>query len=114
MLEELRKQVHAAILERLWALAIRTLTIEPYARAFLRGLLDKHYYRKHGERACYGQERGTGLAGRRLIPLPSLSLQCGEGCIQCRPFGCPNAPSSWNSGGVERTRREKDPSWRSE
>ncbi len=59
VLEELKKQVHAAILERLSALAIRTLTIEPYARAFLRGLLDKHHYRKHGERACYGQERGT-------------------------------------------------------
>ncbi len=50
---------NAAILEHLSALAIRTLTIEPYARPFPRELLDKHYYRKHGERAYYGQERGT-------------------------------------------------------
>ena len=56
---------NAAILEHLSALAIRTLTVEPYSRVFPRELLDKHYYRKHGEGAYYGQGEGGNVSPRR-------------------------------------------------
>ena len=45
----------AAVMEYLAELAIRTVTIEPYPKPFNRDLLDKHYYRKHGPGAYYGQ-----------------------------------------------------------
>ena len=46
---------NAVILEHLALLALRTLTIEPYPKMISRELLDKHYYRKHGPGAYYGQ-----------------------------------------------------------
>ena len=46
---------NAMILEHLAMLAIHTAAIEPYARTISRELMDKHYYRKHGPGAYYGQ-----------------------------------------------------------
>jgi len=48
---------NAVILEHLAALAIKTTAIEPYPKSISRELLDKHYYRKHGRGAYYGQNQ---------------------------------------------------------
>jgi L-ribulose-5-phosphate 4-epimerase len=49
---------HAAvILEELAAMAWQTLTINPSAVPISEALRDKHYYRKHGPGATYGQEK---------------------------------------------------------
>jgi L-ribulose-5-phosphate 4-epimerase len=49
---------HAAvILEELAAMAWQTVTINPSARPISEALRDKHYYRKHGPGATYGQEK---------------------------------------------------------
>jgi L-ribulose-5-phosphate 4-epimerase len=45
----------AVMLEHLARLAILTTTIEPYPKAISRTILDKHYHRKHGPGAYYGQ-----------------------------------------------------------
>jgi L-ribulose-5-phosphate 4-epimerase len=45
----------AVTLEEVAAMAIGTLAISPYQSAINQNLLDKHYLRKHGEDAYYGQ-----------------------------------------------------------
>lgn len=45
----------AVIVEELAAMAWQTLTINPTATPISRSLHDKHYFRKHGEKAYYGQ-----------------------------------------------------------
>jgi L-ribulose-5-phosphate 4-epimerase len=45
----------AVVLEFLCKLASETLRIAPATRAVPRVLLDKHYLRKHGAKAYYGQ-----------------------------------------------------------
>ena len=45
----------AVMVEHLALLALRTATIEPYPKPVSRELLDRHYYRKHGSNAYYGQ-----------------------------------------------------------
>jgi L-ribulose-5-phosphate 4-epimerase len=45
----------AAILEELAAMAWQTLAINPAAAPISEALRDKHYYRKHGPKAYYGQ-----------------------------------------------------------
>lgn len=46
---------NAVILEEVAEMATRTLAIHPQARPVSRKLLDKHYFRKHGAGATYGQ-----------------------------------------------------------
>jgi len=47
---------NAVILEHLAMLAAQTLQIEPYPKVFPKDLLDKHFLRKHGPDAYYGQD----------------------------------------------------------
>ena len=50
------KAVESAVtLEDVAAMAIGTLSISPYQSAISQNLLDKHYLRKHGNDAYYGQ-----------------------------------------------------------
>jgi L-ribulose-5-phosphate 4-epimerase len=46
----------AAILEELAAMAWQTVTIDPQAQPISEHLRDKHYFRKHGAKASYGQK----------------------------------------------------------
>lgn len=48
---------NAAILEAIARIAYFTMTINHEAQAVDRALHDKHYFRKHGQNAYYGQER---------------------------------------------------------
>ncbi|MBK8247605.1 MAG: L-ribulose-5-phosphate 4-epimerase AraD [Gemmatimonadetes bacterium] len=50
---------HAAYLEEVAQMACHTLALAPGARPIARHLLDKHYLRKHGARAYYGQRPRT-------------------------------------------------------
>ena len=43
------------VLEQIAAMALGTITIRPSQNAISRALLDKHYLRKHGKNAYYGQ-----------------------------------------------------------
>jgi L-ribulose-5-phosphate 4-epimerase len=45
----------AVIVEELAAMAMQTLAINPAAAPISEALLDKHYFRKHGPKAYYGQ-----------------------------------------------------------
>lgn len=49
---------NAVIIEELAEMATRTLVINPQAQPVCRKLLDKHYFRKHGATAYYGQSVG--------------------------------------------------------
>jgi L-ribulose-5-phosphate 4-epimerase len=51
--------VHAAVLERVAQMASETLLLSPRARPIGQPLLDKHFLRKHGPDAYYGQKKGT-------------------------------------------------------
>jgi L-ribulose-5-phosphate 4-epimerase len=46
---------NAAMLEYVAGLAIRTLAINPRSEELARELREKHFYRKHGAGAYYGQ-----------------------------------------------------------
>jgi L-ribulose-5-phosphate 4-epimerase len=46
---------HAVVLEYVARLAYRTLTLEAEAAGVSQALLDRHYFRKHGKHATYGQ-----------------------------------------------------------
>ena len=46
---------NAVVLEEVAKMALHTLTINPHAGAIPDTLLDKHYQRKHGKNASYGQ-----------------------------------------------------------
>jgi L-ribulose-5-phosphate 4-epimerase len=48
---------NAIALEAVAAMAIETLALDPAARPMARSLLDRHYQRKHGATAYYGQRR---------------------------------------------------------
>ena len=47
---------NAIVLESVARMATETLSINPDAREIDRALLDKHYFRKHGDSAYYGQD----------------------------------------------------------
>jgi L-ribulose-5-phosphate 4-epimerase len=47
----------AVVLEEIAALAVQTLTANPRARSISRQLHDKHFLRKHGTAAYYGQKK---------------------------------------------------------
>ena len=46
---------HAVVLEEVAKMAILTLTIDPAAQPAPQHVLDKHFMRKHGPHAYYGQ-----------------------------------------------------------
>ncbi|HPT28927.1 MAG TPA: class II aldolase/adducin family protein, partial [Bryobacteraceae bacterium] len=46
---------HAVVLEELARIAMETLAINPHAKPLPKAQLDKHYSRKHGKHATYGQ-----------------------------------------------------------
>jgi len=46
----------AVVLEHIAAMAIGTITINPGQKRISQALLDKHYLRKHGKNAYYGQK----------------------------------------------------------
>ena len=46
---------NAVVLEKLAGMAYRTLTLNPNAQNMSQEILDKHYLRKHGANAYYGQ-----------------------------------------------------------
>ena len=48
--------VAAAVLERIARMASETLRIEPNPRPIQKELIDRHFRRKHGPDAYYGQE----------------------------------------------------------
>ena len=56
---------HAAVLEHLVKLAGETLRVSPGTRRMQQVLLDKHFFRKHGPGAYYGQEPSAKAAGNR-------------------------------------------------
>jgi L-ribulose-5-phosphate 4-epimerase len=45
------------VLEQIAQMAIGTITIDPNQQDIAQVLLDKHYLRKHGKDACYGQKK---------------------------------------------------------
>jgi L-ribulose-5-phosphate 4-epimerase len=47
---------NAAVLENLAHMAVETLTIKPGAKPMQQVLMDKHFFRKHGANAYYGQK----------------------------------------------------------
>ena len=47
---------NAVVLERVAQMALNTLTINPQIERINPALLDKHYLRKHGANAYYGQK----------------------------------------------------------
>ena len=47
-----------AVLEETAKMAIHTMTINPQINRIDQNILDKHYFRKHGENAYYGQNKG--------------------------------------------------------
>jgi L-ribulose-5-phosphate 4-epimerase len=56
---------HALVLEHLARLASETLRIEPAIQPMQRVLLDKHFFRKHGSGAYYGQKKPPRTTGNR-------------------------------------------------
>lgn len=49
---------HAELLEYLAKMAYMSMTINPHAERLNQSLLNKHFFRKHGPQAYYGQENG--------------------------------------------------------
>ena len=47
---------HAVILEEIARMAYLTKTLQPNTEALKQGIVDKHYLRKHGKNAYYGQK----------------------------------------------------------
>ena len=47
---------HAVVLDKVAEMAYRTITLSPDTPRVPQHLLDKHYYRKHGANAYYGQK----------------------------------------------------------
>lgn len=47
---------HAVLLEEIAALALQTIVANPKARAISKVLQEKHFFRKHGNSAYYGQK----------------------------------------------------------
>jgi L-ribulose-5-phosphate 4-epimerase len=46
---------NSVVLEELSKMAVRTLAINPLVSSMDQNLLDKHFFRKHGVNAYYGQ-----------------------------------------------------------
>ncbi|MCD8204601.1 MAG: L-ribulose-5-phosphate 4-epimerase [Coprobacillus sp.] len=50
---------NAIVLELICHMAVATLTINPEAETLPKHIIDKHYYRKHGVNAYYGQDKNV-------------------------------------------------------
>ena len=50
---------HAVVLDKVAEMAIKTFSINPHAASVEQYFLDKHYFRKHGANAYYGQNNKT-------------------------------------------------------
>lgn len=48
---------HSLILERIAEMALQTLSLNPDCKPIEKYVMDKHYFRKHGPDAYYGQEK---------------------------------------------------------
>jgi L-ribulose-5-phosphate 4-epimerase len=48
---------HAVVVEEIASIAFQTIAANPKARALPKHLHDKHFFRKHGETAYYGQKK---------------------------------------------------------
>nr|MBA3937264.1 class II aldolase/adducin family protein [Planctomycetota bacterium] len=48
---------HAVVLEEMARIAALTLALDPHAAPLPAAIADKHYFRKHGALATYGQQR---------------------------------------------------------
>ena len=48
---------HAVVLEEVARMALNSRLLNPTIKSLCQGILDRHYLRKHGARAYYGQER---------------------------------------------------------
>ena len=48
---------HAVILEEIARMAYLTRTLAPQGDVLARAVMDKHYFRKHGKNAYYGQSK---------------------------------------------------------
>lgn len=48
---------HAVVVEEIAAIALQTLVANPKARSISKPLRDKHFFRKHGAAAYYGQKK---------------------------------------------------------
>ena len=48
---------HAVVVEEIASMAFQTIAANPKARALPKHLHDKHFFRKHGETAYYGQKK---------------------------------------------------------
>lgn len=46
---------NAVVLESVARMAVHTMALQPETRGISRSLLDRHYFRKHGAKATYGQ-----------------------------------------------------------
>jgi L-ribulose-5-phosphate 4-epimerase len=56
--ESVTKAAHiAVVLEEVAAMALATLTINAASASLPAHVLDKHYFRKHGSSAYYGQSK---------------------------------------------------------
>ncbi|HEX4004950.1 MAG TPA: L-ribulose-5-phosphate 4-epimerase [Acidobacteriaceae bacterium] len=53
--DALQAAYHAVVLEAIARLAFYTATLNPDGRGVSQALLDRHYFRKHGAQATYGQ-----------------------------------------------------------
>jgi len=49
---------HGVVLEAIARMAFYTATLNPECRGVSQALLDRHYFRKHGAKATYGQKAG--------------------------------------------------------
>src|SRR5262249_16274270 len=47
---------HAVVLEEVAHTALQTITVNPHAAPISQALLDRHFFRKHGQSAYYGQQ----------------------------------------------------------
>ena len=54
--ERMRTVHNAVVLEELAFMAFHTLAINPDQKTMQQALMDKHYLRKHGKNAYYGQK----------------------------------------------------------
>lgn len=51
---------HAVVLEEMARMGLLTLQLDPYAKPLPAVIVDKHYFRKHGPTATYGQTKSSG------------------------------------------------------
>lgn len=63
-----------AVLEEIAKMAVYTLQLTPQAEEVSRALLEKHFFRKHGENAYYGQKESNRFDGL----LGEFSCTCGK------------------------------------